>query len=315
MTEHRAVPDAAIRIDNVTKRYTQRRKPDRLAVNALSLDIQPGQWLALLGPNGSGKSTLMRMLTGLDHPGEGRIDVLGADPTTRRSAHRIGVVFQKPSLDPLLTIRENLQTQAALFNLPGARSRATSAATRLDIHDRLDDRVNTLSGGLARRADLARALINDPDLLLLDEPTTGLDLAARQAFLDTITSLRRDAPSLTVVMTTHHMDEAERAGQVAMLHDGRLVALDTPAALRRACGEHLIRSDHPAAADTLRALGLAPHHANASTRAALTPDGPAVTEVVATLADHDIPFDFGPPTLADAYLALTGRTLQGEPTP
>jgi len=308
---------APIEIRDVSRRYRARRGGDRVGVDGVSLRIEQGQWVALLGPNGSGKSTLLRMLVGLDAPSSGRIGVLGGDPRTRRSADRVGVVFQRTSLDPMLTVREILLAQAALFGITGreARRRVEEGASGLGVADRLDDRVSTLSGGLARRVDLARALVNEPALLLLDEPTAGLDLSARHAFLDAIARLHER--SLTIVMTTHDMDEAERADRVVMLDEGRIVADDSPGALRASCGGRIVRwrsSDPDDEIDRLQPGAVrAPERGD--TRIVTIEEDDRAQALVGLLASKGISFECGPPTLADAYLELTGRTLADEAAP
>ncbi len=222
----------AIDVRGLSKRYA---KASRDALHDVTMSVPVGAWLALLGPNGSGKSTLLRTIATIESPSSGSARALGFD--TAREAHavraRLGVVFQSPSLDRVLSVRENLMLQGAVGGLTRADSkrRAEALADELALDDRLDDRVATLSGGLARRADLARALMNDPDLLLLDEPTAGLDPGAREAFLEAIR--RRVDAGLTVVLSTHLFDEAARAGLVAMMHEGRVVAFGTPEEL---CG-------------------------------------------------------------------------------
>ena len=318
-----AMTGPAIRIAGVTRSYQRRGKEPRIAVNDLTLDIERSQWVALLGPNGSGKSTLMRMLVGLSEPDEGRIEVFGrSDGRDRREiASALGVVFQHASLDGLLTVRENLTAQAALYGLRGSRAaeRVEREASRLHVEDRLDERVKSLSGGLARRVDLARALVHRPRILVLDEPTTGLDHAARTVFLDAIEDLREEP--ISIVMSTHMMDEAERADRVVMLDRGALVADGSPDRLRRDCGGRIVRCEvgtDGGARDRARGViaesGLEPkdEHGNGLT-ATIPTDGESSAErVAAALARAGIAFEIGPPTLADAYLAKTGRRLEDE---
>ena len=300
-----------------------RRREPRVALDRLSLAVPTGEWVALLGPNGSGKSTLMNLVGTADRPDDGTLESLGrtvaggrADPREiRRYRAQLGVVFQAPGLDRLLTVRENLLAQASLFGLSGrdAVERIAITTRRLDLTDRLDDRVASLSGGLARRADLARALLHRPTILLLDEPTAGLDHDARTRFLDAIAELRREAADagtpLTVLMSTHLMDEAERADRVVMMHQGRIVADGSPARLRGALGTSTIRSTDPDAVTRMERLGL---------RVVATPGGggvghaedrDALAGAAAELARLGLPFEFSPPTLGDAFLAATGSPL------
>ena len=187
----------AVDIQGVTHRYGQHE-----ALRSVTLDVPAGALYGLLGPNGSGKTTLFRILSTLMPPSEGDARVFGLDTTQRPEAvrNRLGVVFQDPALDEALTVRENLRFQASLYGLAGAdrRDRINDLLTRLDVADRAGDRVEALSGGLKRRVDLARGLLHRPDLLLLDEPTTGLDPGARRAFWTAIDRLR-EAEGTTLI--------------------------------------------------------------------------------------------------------------------
>ena len=172
---------------------SRRSKPVR-ALDAVSFTIEPGAHVALLGPNGSGKSTLLRVIAGLQALAGGSIQ--------RRPDLRFGVVFQSPALDPLLTVRENLRLQAALSAMPHPDDHIENLCAEHGLEDRLSDRVKTLSGGLARRVEFVRAILGEPDLLLLDEPSVGLDLPARAALLGAIEALRTERPEIAVVMST-----------------------------------------------------------------------------------------------------------------
>lgn len=314
----------AIQLANLSKTYPALGgQPPRTALDNLSLSIAHGERVALLGPNGSGKSTLLKLLSLSHAPTSGQLSALGtplapAPPESARRAYlaALGVVFQAPGLDALLTIRENLATQAALVGLSRAPAAARIAelGRALAIDDRLDQRVGTLSGGLARRADLARALLHHPRLLLLDEATTGLDPAARAAFMDVLAAL---PPTTTILYTTHLIDEAERASRVIMMAEGRIVADGPPLALRSALGGHLIRIAHsPDNQPAFAAASLALHNAGFVSALndahtfrphATTPD--ALEHAAALLARSGLAFEIGPPNLADAYLAATGATL------
>lgn len=241
--------DPAVRIHEVTHRYGGHE-----ALRDVTLQVAEESLYGLLGPNGSGKTTLFRILGTLMPPSAGAASVFGLDTTQAPEAvrRRLGVVFQEAALDEALTVRENLRFQAALYGLEGAErtERIDELLARLDVTDRVDDPVADLSGGLRRRVDLARGLLHRPDLLLLDEPTTGLDPAARRAFWAAINRLR-NAEGTTLLLATHLMDEAERCDHVGILSDGRLVANGTPAALKAALGDQTlwIETDEP---DVLR---------------------------------------------------------------
>jgi len=302
-----------VRLTNVCRSYPGLPgQPPRRAVDDLSLVLGSGEWLALLGPNGSGKSTLLRILATLDHADAGRMEVLGIDldgarSSTSRVRARLGVVFQKPGLDMLLTVRENLLMQAALGGVPKgeAISRASSLAAEFGVSDRLKDRVGTLSGGLARRVDLARALMLQPELLLLDEPTTGLDLAARSTFLDLVGAQQ----GMTVIMTTHLMEEAQRADRVALMHRGKLAVEGTPAELCAAAGGRVLRAS-VGSRSILEHAGLEYHEIDGR----LTARGAtsALEAVIVQLARHGHDFSIGLPTLADVYMQHTGERLSDD---
>jgi ABC-2 type transport system ATP-binding protein len=308
----------AIEIADLRRVYPQRRAQPIVALDGVSLTLEHGQTLALLGPNGAGKSTLMRLIATIDRPGAGSVRVLGHDTTGGARSLRairagIGVVFQRHGLDPLLTVGENLINEAALFGFTGedARSRAHHAAIDLGVADRLASRVGELSGGLARRVDLARALLHQPRLLLLDEPTTGLDHAARSSFLTALES-RRAVSGLTIIMSTHLMDEAQRMQRVALLDRGRLIAEGTPDGLCREVGGLLLRTDADLA-EELETAGLRVRTIGGEAVGA--GDADLVLDTAQRLGRRAASGDgvshvhVGPPTLGDAYLALTGAAL------
>jgi ABC-2 type transport system ATP-binding protein len=208
---------------------------DRSVLRETTFDVRRGEFFGLLGPNGAGKTTLFRILIGLLEPSAGKITLEGRPlaPRDREFRARVGVVFQDPALDAKLTVRENLRLAARLYGVPrSARdARIEALLERLDVADRLRDPVGTLSGGLRRRVEIARALIHEPGLLLLDEPTTGLDASAFRKTWDLLDGLRRER-GIALLVTTHLPHEAERADRLAVLDRGRIVASGTPDELR-----------------------------------------------------------------------------------
>ena len=299
---------AGVRIEGVSRSYRSRRR-EVLALRDISLEIDEGGWVALLGPNGSGKSTLLRILATRDRSDGGSISWFGRSSGELSAIRRgLGVVFQSPAVDALLTPRELLGIQAALMGIGHAPDRIEAMATRFGFADRLNDRIGELSGGLVRRVDLARALLHEPALLLLDEPTTGLDHAARTGFLDLLDRWRAERP-LTIVFSTHLMDEAERAERVVMMSRGSIVADGSPGSLREAAGGMLVRvaAEH---SNLLREFGLEPVARNMVAEASAT--RATASEAVAALAARGIALECSPPTLADAYLAATGEALVPE---
>jgi lipooligosaccharide transport system ATP-binding protein len=219
---------AVIEARGLSKRYG-----DRHVVDTVDLAVEPGECFGLLGPNGAGKTTTLRMLLGLTHPSAGRLHVLGmAVPEQARAMRaRAGVVPQMDALDPDFSVHENLVTWASYFGLDAEVSERIEHLIRFAaLEGRQGAPVGALSGGMRRRLSLARALVNDPDLVVLDEPTTGLDPQARQHIWQRLRRLRDDGVSL--VLTTHYMEEAERlCDRIAIIDGGRVVAHDSPRGL------------------------------------------------------------------------------------
>jgi len=226
------LPDGnAIRVEGISKRFGT-----LLAVDNVSFTVPAGEIFGLLGPNGAGKSTLIRMLTTLLPPTSGTAVVAGHDiihdPTAVRCS--IGVIPQNMTSDPELTCAENLGIHARLYGITGAqrRQRTAELLEAVGLADRADALASTLSGGMRRRLEIARGLVHDPQILFLDEPTTGLDPVSRMSVWEMITHLRA-RQGRTLLLTTHYMDEADRlCDRVAIVDGGRMVALDTPVALK-----------------------------------------------------------------------------------
>ncbi len=218
-----------IEVRNLTHRYG-----DRVALSNVSFEVKQGEIFGLLGPNGGGKSTLFRVLATMMAPTEGSARIAGHDVVREPSAVRrkVGVVFQTQSLDKALTVEENLRAQGHLHGLSGAtlRDRMASAMGRLGLKDRRKDLVETLSGGLRRRVEIAKALLHRPQVLLMDEASTGLDPAARRDLSRHVEELR-EQDGVTVLLTTHILEEAGRCDRLLLLHQGRIVAAGSPAEL------------------------------------------------------------------------------------
>ncbi|MDX2171446.1 MAG: ABC transporter ATP-binding protein [Deltaproteobacteria bacterium] len=287
---------------------------DRTALDGISFSVARGELFGLLGPNGSGKTTLFKLLSTLVRPSGGTARVGGHDLAAEPDAVRrlLGVVFQRPSVDGKLTVRENLLHHGHLYGLHGAdlAARVAAMSERLAIADRLRDRVETLSGGLQRRVELAKGLLHQPRLLLLDEPTTGLDPAARRDFMRTLLELRaRDG--VTVVLTTHYLEEAERCDRVAIMHAGQLLTVGEPDALKaRVGGDVVVVQAVDAAALQGRVrerFGVDMALVDGTLRA----ERPRGHEFLAALVDA-FPGEvrtvtFGKPTLEDVFIQLTGE--------
>jgi ABC-2 type transport system ATP-binding protein len=308
---------------------------DRLALDRVSFDVAPGELFALLGPNGGGKTTLFKLLATLIPPSDGtfRVDGLSPDGPLRELRRRLGVVFQSPSLDRKLTVLENLLVHGAILGLGGrdVRARSGELLARMGVDDRARDLVETLSGGLARRVEIAKALLGAPKVLLLDEPSTGLDPLARRNLRSLLADLARGGT--TVLLTTHLFDEAEEAGRIGILDHGRLVALGAPADLKRDVGGDVLvlttESEETAtalAADVAAFLGpgtgpgtgsnpgpeAGPKPgrvcAIGSTVRVEHPDGPSlVPALAATFAGRFRSLTLGAPSLEDVFVDRTGH--------
>ncbi len=230
--------NSALSVKNVTHRYKE-----ITAVNGLSMEAPAGQIFGILGPNGSGKSTLFRLISTLTRVQTGSIEVLGwcTQASTSLVRQQLGVVFQSPSLDRKLTVLENIRCQAALYGLSGADrdKRIDELVSMMGLTDKLNIRSEKLSGGQKRRVELAKGLLHRPKVLLLDEPSTGLDPAARLDLWQALTQLR-DNHGTSIILTTHLLDEADKCDCVAILNAGAMVACDRPENLRSETGEVVV---------------------------------------------------------------------------
>lgn len=299
----------AILVDQLSHTYGE-----RLALRPLTFEIAAGEIFAFLGPNGGGKTTLFRVLSTLLPIQRGRAEVLGFDLArqTWEVRKRIGVVFQSPSLDKKLTVSENIRHQAALYGLAGrdVKTRESQMLAELGLTDRAAERTETLSGGLRRRVELAKGMIHEPRLLLLDEPSTGLDPGARSDLWRYLVRLR-DESGVTVVLTTHLLDEADRADRIAILHEGTLVALDSPGALRRTVAGDSIRIT------TAEPLQLSESIAAQFQVVARVVDGQVhleqadghrwIARLVEAFPGRIEEISLGKPTLEDVFIARTGH--------
>lgn len=227
-----------VSVSELTHRYAE-----RTALDKISFEAREGCIFAVLGPNGGGKSTLFRILSTVMAPTSGRASIAAFDVTTQAAEVRrlIGVVFQSQSLDRKLTVGENLHAQGSFFGMHGEplRARIGHVTARLHLADRIDDVVETLSGGLRRRVEIAKALLHRPRVLLMDEPSTGLDPAARRELWQYIADLR-SLENVTVMLTTHILEEADRADTLVLLHQGRIVASGSPDELKARVGGDVV---------------------------------------------------------------------------
>lgn len=307
----------AVEIVGVTKRF------DRLvAVDDLSLTVARGEILGVLGPNGSGKTTLMNMLSGLTRPSSGTIRILGLDPATgaRAIRRRLGTVPQETALYEELTAEANLAFHADLFGLarPTVATRIAEVLDLVSLTERRRDRVATFSGGMKRRLALARALLHEPDLLYLDEPTLGVDVQSRRALWDRVLEIGRSGR--TVVVTTNYLEEAQAlCDRIAILDHGHLVAVDTPEGLARAHGQEVLELtlDRTPSAATVQAARELPGVRDATAtgahvRVALVEGAAPLGVLLRLFSEHTTiqELDQRRPTLDDVFLDLTGRQVR-----
>jgi lipooligosaccharide transport system ATP-binding protein len=303
-----ATENWALSMRGVVKRYGE-----ITAVDGLDLDVATGICLGLLGPNGAGKSTTMRMLTAQTRADEGSIEVLGFQipDESKHARAMMGVVPQQDNLDVELTARENLQVFAHLYRVP-ARERRQAVQQALDLAqlvDRADTKTESLSGGMRRRLLIARGLVHRPSLVLLDEPTVGLDPQVRQGLWALIDRLRSDG--VTVLMSTHYIEEAERlADSVAIMSHGRIIARDTPRALLdQHAGKEAI--EFYGSPDRLVEVERIAAAAGLPTRRT----GPSVSVLRAEAMPADLAAELGPgapraSNLEDVFVILTGESVE-----
>jgi len=300
---------AAVEIAEVSHRYGERQ-----ALDAVSFDVRGGEIFALLGPNGGGKTTLFRLLSTLIPLQAGAIRVLGDDVAQDVDAVRrtIGIVFQAPSLDKKLTVVENLRHQGRLYGLRGAAldARIDEMLARLRLEDRRRDLVETLSGGLRRRVELAKGMLHEPRVLILDEPSTGLDPGARSDLWEYLRLVRREQGT-TVVLTTHLLEEADKADRLAILDRGKLVALDTPDRLRSTVGGDslTIETDEPERliAGLQERFGFAARRIDDAVRIEQADGHRWVAQVVEAFPGTVKSVTLGKPTLEDVFINRTGH--------
>ncbi len=299
----------AIEVEHLTHAYAE-----RTALNDVSFSIRRGEIFGLLGPNGGGKTTLFRVLSTLLPVQSGLVRVLGmnANDSASQIRQRIGVTFQAPSLDRRLTVRENLVHQGHLYGLHGSvlKERIENRLSRLGLSDRMHARVDSLSGGLQRRAEIAKGMLHDPELLLLDEPSTGLDPGARHDLWRYLQQLR-DESGVTVVVTTHLMEEAEKCDRLGLLDHGQLIALGSPSELRSEIGGDcltIIAAEPDKLAHQIRHRFAVESRAFGNTlRIERTRGHELLRELVDAFPDQITSVSLGKPSLEDVFIAKTGH--------
>lgn len=306
--------EAAIEAQNLVRRFET-----ITAVDHLSFTVRPGEVFGFLGPNGAGKSTTIKMLCTLLRPTEGMARVNGYDVVREAAQVRasVGIIFQEYSLDERITAEENLRFHCMIYHVP-ARERGARIKKMLemvDLADRAGEKVRQFSGGMKRRLEIARGLLHHPAVLFLDEPTVGLDPQTRQVIWDHLHTLRKEE-GITIFMTTHYMDEAENCDRIGIMDHARLIALDTPAALKSSLGGDVVRlrtADNSAAAECLRQeYRLAPVEEEGLLRFEVEQGDTFVPDLLRRFPIAVQSVDITRPTLNDVFLQLTGRAIREE---
>jgi ABC-2 type transport system ATP-binding protein len=302
----------AVAVEGLSKKYG-----DLEAVKGIDFEVRPGEVFGFLGPNGAGKTTTISMLCTLVRPTGGRARVAGHDVMTERDEVRrnIGLVFQDPTVDAYLTAEQNLRFHGELYGVPkeAMKERIGQVLTMVDLADRKDGKVETFSGGMKRRLEIARGLLHSPRVLFLDEPTVGLDPQTRAAIWGYINELK-ETEDITIFLTTHYMEEAEYCDRIAIIDHGEIVVLDTPENLKASVGKdrvQIVTADDEAAIAALKErFGIdAGIHERAVTFAV-----PSGEEFVPRLfAELGVPIrsvHVARPSLDDVFLNYTGSTIR-----
>lgn len=313
-----------------SRRTKDQPKPRALALDGVGFEVKPGEIFGILGPNGSGKSTLFKVLATMlrTDPGDSRTKgaarIMGHDVVLNpdRVRQQLGVVFQSPSLDGKLTAAENLRHHGRLYGIGRFElsKRINHWLAHWNLTDRQHELVERYSGGMRRRVEVAKAILHEPKLLLMDEPSTGLDPAARRDLWDMLLELR-EKRGMTIVLTTHLMDEADRCDRLAIMNEGKLIAADTPDRLKAKIGGDIITVE-PESPDIAERLAVkieerfGPWEKNATPividgRVRFEkPDGArVVADVAAAYPNHIRGLSVGRPTVEDVFLRLTGASL------
>ena len=297
-----------IRIAHLSKRFG-----DIQAVDDLSFSVKRGELFAFLGVNGAGKSTTISIICGQLKRDGGSVVINGmdVDKDIEKVKRLLGVVFQDSALDRALTVRENLVSRAALYGIAGEKceKRIKELCDMLELDGLMKRPVGKLSGGQRRRADIARALLHDPEILILDEPTTGLDPQTRRMIWDVIAGLRRER-GLTVLLTTHYMEEAADADNVVIIEAGRLAAEGSPIELKnRYSGDYITM--YGAKEEDIAVLGAAYQVVGGAIRIEV-PDTAAATALIAAHPELFTDYEIAKGRMDDVFLAVTGRKLGGD---
>src|SRR5436190_21117046 len=303
---------AAILVQGLVKRFE-----DLEAVRGIDFDVRPGETFGFLGPNGAGKSTTINMLCTLVRPTAGRALVAGHDVQRERDQVRrnIGLVFQDTTLDNYLTAEQNLRLHAELYGVPRAAvgPRMRDVMEMVGLWERRKSLVGTFSGGMRRRLEIARGLLHSPRVLFLDEPTVGLDPQTRSSIWGYIGELSQ-REEITIFLTTHYMDEAEYCERIAIMDQGRIIVLDTPAALKASVGSDRVQIETPDPQAAIAALrerfGLEAHLAEGKVTVGVAEGELFVPQLFAELGLPIRAVSVSRPSLDDVFMSYTGTTIR-----
>jgi len=306
--------DYIIKVENLAKRFGE-----LVAVDDISFSVAPGEIFGFLGPNGAGKTTTINILCTLSKPTSGRAIINGFDVVRQQSRVRqsIGLVFQDPSLDEQLSGLQNLRFHASVYNMPASvrEPRIEQMFKMTELWDRRNSQVRTYSGGMKRRLELARGLLHYPKVLFLDEPTLGLDPQTRNRMWEYILELQR-REGTTIFLTTHYMDEAEKADRIAIIDHGKLIAMDTPEKLKHISGEDIISvktDDNDRAAEEVKLrYGIETRRDSDGLIFEVTNGEEFLPAFIKELGTKILSVSLRHPSLDDVFLKLTGREIRQE---
>ena len=308
MSEH------IIEVENLIKKFG-----DLVAVNDISFNVAPGEIFGFLGPNGAGKTTTINILCTLTKPTSGRARIAGLDVVHKQSQvrQRIGLVFQDPSLDERLSALQNLRFHALVYGVPASvrEPRMEQMLRMMELWDKRNNKVQTFSGGMKRRLELARGLLHHPGVLFLDEPTLGLDPQTRNRMWEYILELRRQEGT-TIFLTTHYMDEADKADRIAVIDLGKLIAMDTPAKLKRMVGKDIVSlktdDNDRAVAEIRTRYQIEARHDGDGLCFEVANGEEFLPVFLREFSTHILSVSMRRPSLDDVFLKLTGREIREE---
>jgi ABC-2 type transport system ATP-binding protein len=303
---------AAVSVDHLVKRYDEVE-----AVRGIEFEVQSGEIFGFLGPNGAGKSTTINMLCTLVRPNSGSAQVAGHDIVTERDEVRrnIGLVFQDTTLDGYLTAEQNLRLHAELYGVPreAVLPRMTEVMEMVGLWERRGSLVNTFSGGMKRRLEIARGLLHSPRVLFLDEPTVGLDPQTRSSIWSYISELK-SREDITIFLTTHYMDEAEYCDRIAIMDQGRIIVLDTPEALKASVGKDRVQiqtdDDEAAIASLQSNFEIEATVAEGMVTFGVEAGEQFVPRLFAELGQPIRSVNVSRPSLDDVFMSYTGTTIR-----